>query len=92
MCALVANLCKTGYVQVLAMIHGGFARLPGPRPLPLCVRETGPGEDVVIRQVQIGRVHSKLTDQLQKTRKTVQQPLQRKKSFPIFSVYSARFY
>lgn len=72
-----AYLRETRYVQVLPMIDGGFARLPRPGPLPLCVCETGPGEDVVIGQVQIGRVHRELTDQLQQAGETVQQPLQR---------------
>lgn len=58
------------------MLHRGLAGLPLPRTLALAVGEAGPGEDVVIRQVQICRVHRKLADELQQASQAVKQPLQ----------------
>lgn len=55
-------------VQTLSMFHSGFARLAGPSPFALTVCEARPGEDIMVGQVQICRVHSKLADQLQQAR------------------------
>lgn len=58
------------------MLHRRLAGLPWPRPLALAVGQAGPGEDIVIGQVQVCRVHRKLADELEQTSKAVQQPLQ----------------
>lgn len=65
-------------VQTLPVLHGGFARLARPSPFALAVCEAGPGEDIVVGQVQIRRVHCKLADQLQEAGQAVQLPLQTK--------------
>lgn len=72
-------------MQALPMIPCSFAGLPWPRPFPLCVRETRPGENIMIGQVQIGRIHRELTNELQQTCETVQQPLQREKRRNVIS-------
>lgn len=81
----VSHLCKTRYMQALSMFPGGFAGLPWPSPLPLCVRETRPREDVMIGQVKISRIHRELANELQQTRETVQQPLKRDKRRNVIS-------
>lgn len=69
-------LRQPGDVQALPVLHRRLAGLPRPRPLALTVGQAGPGEDVVVGQVQVGRVHRKLADELQQTGQAVQQPLQ----------------
>lgn len=70
-----SHLREPGDVETFAVLHGGLARLPGPGPLALAVGEAGPGEDVVVGQVQVSRVHGKLANELQQASQTVQQPL-----------------
>lgn len=79
-------------MQALPMIPGGFVGLPWPRSLPLCVRETRPGENIMIGQVQIGWIHRELTNELQQTRETVQQPLQREKRSNVISTAACKRY
>lgn len=72
-------LRQPGDVQALPVLHRRLAGLPWPRPLALAVGQAGPGEDVVVGQVQVGRVHRKLADELQQTGQAVQQPLEEDK-------------
>lgn len=65
-------------VQALPVLHRRLAGLARPRPLALTVGETGPGEDVVVGQVQVCRVHCKLADELQQAGQAVEQPLRRR--------------
>lgn len=76
---VVSYFSKPRYVQAFPMLPSALAGLPGPRPLALCVCEARPGEDVMVGQVQISRVHRKLADQLQQTGQAVQQPLSERK-------------
>ena len=62
-------------MQPLAVVPGCLAGLAGPGPLALAVGEARPGEHVVIGQVQVGRVHRKLADELEQACQAVQQPL-----------------
>lgn len=71
-----AYLSQTGDVQAFPVLHGGFAGFAGPRSLPLAVGEPGPGEDVVVGQVQVCGVHGELADELQQAGQAVEQPLQ----------------
>lgn len=63
-------------MQAFPVLHGGLAGFARPRPLSLAVGEAGPGEDVVVGQVQVCGVHPKLADQLQQAGQAVEQPLQ----------------
>lgn len=65
-------------VQAFPVLHGGLAGLARPSPFALAVGEAGPGEDVVVGQVQVCGVHRKLADQLQQAGQAVEQPLQRR--------------
>lgn len=70
------HLSQPRDVQAFPVLHSGLARLARPGPFALAVGEAGPGEDVVVGQVQVCRVHSKLADQLQQAGQAVEQPLQ----------------
>jgi len=76
-----AYLRQPGDVQAFAVLHGGLAGFARPRPLALAVGEAGPGEDVVVGQVQVRGVHGELADQLQQAGQAVQQPLRREERF-----------
>lgn len=71
-------LRQSGNVQAFPVLYGGLAGFARPRPFALALGEARPGEDVVIGQVQVCRVHRKLADQLQQAGQAVQQPLQRR--------------
>lgn len=68
-------LGEPGDVQPFPMIHRGFARLARPRPFALAFGEAGPGENVVVGEIQVCGVHGKLADQLQQAGQAVQLPL-----------------
>lgn len=69
-------LRQPGDVQAFSMLHCRLAGLPRPRPLALTVSQAGPGEDVVVGQIQVSWVHCKLADEFQQTGQAIQQPLQ----------------
>lgn len=69
-------LGQSGDVQAFPVFHGRLAGFAGPRSFTLAVGEAGPGEDVMVGQVQVCRVHRKLADQLQQAGQAVEQPLQ----------------
>ena len=46
-------LGEAGDVEALAVLPGGFAGLAGPGPLALAVGQPGPGENIVVGQVQV---------------------------------------
>lgn len=71
-------LSQTRDVQALPVLYRGLAGFARPRPFALAVSEAGPGEDVVVGQVQVCGVHRELADQLQQAGQAVQQPLQRR--------------
>lgn len=73
-----AHLSQPRDVQAFPVIDRGLAGFAGPRPFSLAVGEAGPGEDVVVGQVQVCGVHRELADELQQAGQAVQQPLQRK--------------
>lgn len=69
------HLRQPGDVEALPVLHRGLAGLSLPGPLPLSLSQAGPGEDVVVGQVQVRRVHRKLADELEQAGQAVQQPL-----------------
>lgn len=71
-------LSQPGDVEAFPVLHRGLAGLARPRPFALAVGQAGPGEDVVVGQVQVRGVHRELADQLQQAGQAVEQPLQRK--------------
>lgn len=65
-------------MQPLPVIYSRLAGFARPRSFPLAVGEAGPGEDVVVGQVQVCGVHGKLADQFEQAGQAVEQPLQRR--------------
>lgn len=70
-------------MQALAVVAGGLAGLARPGPFALAVGEARPGEDVVVGQVQVGRVHRKLADELKQASQAVQQPLEERERYDL---------